>query len=64
MRARFLRARGTSPYIGLPQRFCGAKDLWEECKGGKGKKGSLGIYSLSLAACSIGQQDSSPKRSL
>ena len=34
-RARFLRARGTSPYIGLPQRFCGAKDLWEESKGGK-----------------------------
>ena len=22
--------RSTAPVIGLPQRFCGAKDLWEE----------------------------------
>ena len=34
-RARILQARGTSPYIGLPQRFCEAKDLWEESEGGK-----------------------------
>ena len=32
----FFRPFGAPPsYIGLPQRFCEAKDLWEEREGGK-----------------------------
>ena len=43
----FFAERGAPPsYIGLPQRFCEAKDLWEEREGGKGKSGYSGSYSL------------------
>ena len=44
------RARGTSPYIGLPQKSCEAKDLWE-----KGEKAlSWQSHGVALTAFELG----------
>ena len=51
--------RGAAHRIGLPQRFCEAKDLWEEGEGGKGKGDYSGSYSLSHdTEASFGCRDS------
>ena len=51
--------RGAAHRIGFPQRFCEAKDLWEESEGGKGKGDYSGSYSLSHdTEASFGCRDS------
>ena len=73
------RARGTCllyRVIRFPQRFCEAKDLWEEGGGGKGREApeirsaKFGkrlrrvTPSVTLPRTSLGQRATSPKRRL